>query len=196
MISPAVWGDSFVLFAVCSAAMAVVLMLCRLRRVSIGRHWVLFFLPALGMTLWGMMWWRENKSLKSLFQIVDVPEVSQAYAPPNGRESKFLARILVKGPQYEPIISQQDREELSKTVESQRDYDLWVIETPVSTPDVRRFYEEERHRKGWQLVNDTEIVLLLQREDRSMLITFEKSTSGKGTTVTYFLQPTNDAARN
>jgi hypothetical protein len=196
MNSPAVWGDSFVLFAVFTAAMAAVLIQWRRRKISIGRHWVLLILPALGMTLWGTMWWRENKSLASLSQIVDVPEVSQAYAPPNERESKFLVRILEKVPQDGRFISRQDREALSKTVQSQRDYDSWVIETPVSTPDVRRFYEEERHRKGWQLVNDAEIFILLQREDRSMLITFEKSTSGKGTTVTYFLQPLKDAAGN
>lgn len=193
---PAVWGDSFDLFAVFTAAMVVVLVLWRLRKLSIGRHWALFFLPALGMTLWGMMWWRENKSLRSLSHIVDVPEVSQAYAPPNGRESKSLVRILVKGPQYKHIISQQDREDLSKTIESQPDNDSWVIETPVSTTDVRRFYEEERHRKGWQLVNDGEIAILLKSEDGSMLITFEESRSGKGTTVTYFLEPTHNAARN
>jgi len=196
MSSPAVWGDSFVLFAVSTTATASLLVLWRFRRVSIRRHGVLFFLALLGMSLWGMLWWRENKSLRALSQIVDVPEVSQAYAPPNGRESKSLVRILVKGPQYEPIISKQDREDLLQTVESQPDYDMWVIETPLSAPDVRRFYEQENHRQGWQLATDAEIVILLQREDRSMLITFENSTSGKGTSVTYFLEPTRHAARN
>jgi len=141
------------------------------------------------MVLWGMLLWRENQSLRALSEIVDVPKVTQAYAPPNGREMKFLGRTLTKGPQYNRIVTPEDSKELSKTIAASGDYDMWVIETPLSPPDVRRFYEDESHRRGWQLASDAEIVILLKREDKSMLISFDKSKSGKGTTVIYYLEP-------
>lgn len=189
MSSPAVWGDSFVLFAVFSAAMAVVLMLWRLRKLSIGRNWVLFFLPALGMTLWGILWWRENSNLQALRRIIDVPRVTQAYAPPNSREMKLLARTIVTTQQPDFFISKQDRGDLARSIEGQGDSDTWVIETPLSPAEVRRFYEANSHHQGWQITQDISVAILLEKADESMLIGFGESRSGKGSTITYFMQP-------
>ena len=149
-----------------------------------------------GSVIWGILWWRENVSLRALSRIVDVPEASQAYAPPNGREMKLLARSAVKAPQPDAFISKQDREELSKNIEAQADYEMWVIETPLSPPEVRRFYEDVTHRRDWQIVGDIDQAVLLRRTDESMAIGFSESRSGKGTTVTFFLQPDRNASKN
>jgi hypothetical protein len=196
MSFPKVWGDSFVFFAVFASATALLFVLRRRGWISLRRHWVLFFLPMFGSLIWGVLWWRENVSLRALSRIVDVPEASQAYSPPNAREMKFLARTAVRAPQPDAFISRQDREELSKTIEAQGDYDMWVIETPLSPPEVRRFYEDVTHRRGWQIVGDVDVAILLRGTDESMAIGFSQSRSGKGTTVTYFMHPDRNTAKN
>ena len=188
------WGDSFALCAVFAAATALLFALWRLRRISLRQYWALFFLAIFGTAIWGIIWWRETAALRALSEMVDVPQSSDVSAPPNALEAKLIMRALAKSPAPGAFISQQDREDLAKSVESMRDYSMWVIESPLSPAEVHFFYESEAHHKGWQVVQDAESAILLGQDEKLMMIGFGASKSGKGTTITYFMTPARKTA--
>jgi len=143
-----------------------------------------------------MLWWREVSALRALSAIVDVPQAIDVSAPPNALEAKLIMRALAKSPGPGAFISRQDREDLSKSVEAMRDYNMWVIESPLFPVEIRFFYESDAHHKGWQIVQDTESAILLEQDEKFMMIGFGPSKSGKGTTITYFMTPARKTARN
>lgn len=65
---------------------------------------------------------------------------------------------------------------------------LWVFHAPAQPGDVRRFYSEPRHHRGWTLVRESDDLLVLRNGDATLTLVLTDDSSTGGSVLTYSLQ--------
>jgi hypothetical protein len=138
--------------------------------------------------------WRNHESIRQLKALVDLPPYDKSVYVPRGSEIRTIARLLPANVPPNFPLTRQENERTKNEMESAKDLGtFWLLETSSRPDSVRDFYEEEQHRQGWEIAEQSPIDVVLKRQNSTLEIFFLDDFPRPGTGIVYIFRETSGA---
>ena len=176
------------LAVVFAAVVCVALVLQRLGRPSLFRHYALAGVLVFGglAGLLGYFVWRESRTLEEIGAVIaPVPEVTGVMRVPSPEELRTIANAAAAVP-FEGRFgtTQEERQELADEM-ADLSARYWQVYTALSAEEAIAFYRAEAASAGWAIDHDEPPYLMLSRADERLMLIIQDDWKRGETEVWY-----------